>query len=49
MYADQFDACPESAKASEEVLSLPLHLRLVEDDIRRICEAVKEGAVAHTA
>lgn len=42
MYARQQDACPRARQASEEVISLPLHLRLTRADVRRIAEATTE-------
>ncbi len=43
MYADQKELCPQAAAASDEVLSLPLHLNLTHDDIRRVTSALRES------
>lgn len=40
MYAYDHGRCPCAHRASEELLSLPLHLRLTEEDVRKIAEAV---------
>lgn len=40
MYAYDHGRCPHAHRASEELLSLPLHLRLTEEDVRKIAEAV---------
>jgi dTDP-4-amino-4,6-dideoxygalactose transaminase len=40
MYADQ-PACPRARRASERVISLPLHLRLDRADITRVCETLR--------
>jgi dTDP-4-amino-4,6-dideoxygalactose transaminase len=40
MYADQ-PACPRARRASERVISLPMHLRLDRDDVQRVCDALR--------
>jgi dTDP-4-amino-4,6-dideoxygalactose transaminase len=40
MYADQ-PSCPRAKYASEHVISLPMHLQLDRDDIRRVCETLR--------
>jgi dTDP-4-amino-4,6-dideoxygalactose transaminase len=41
MYADQ-PPCPRARRASERVISLPMHLRLERTDVQRICEALRD-------
>ena len=41
MYADQ-PPCPRARRASERVISLPMHLRLERADVQRICEALRD-------
>jgi dTDP-4-amino-4,6-dideoxygalactose transaminase len=48
MYAYAAGTCPEAEIASNRLLSLPLHLRLTEDDIARVVQVLKE-AVAKVA
>ena len=43
IYSDQKGSCPMSYKLSEEVISLPLHMRLVEDDVNYVIEKVIEA------
>ncbi len=43
MYADQMQFCPNAQAASEEILSLPLHLNLTHNDVSRVIAAVKEA------
>lgn len=43
IYSDQKGACPISYTLSEEVISLPLHMRLVEDDVNYVIEKVIEA------
>jgi len=40
MYADQ-PSCPRARRASERVISLPLHLQLERGDVDRVCETLK--------
>jgi dTDP-4-amino-4,6-dideoxygalactose transaminase len=40
MYADQ-PPCPRARRASDRVISLPMHLRLERGDVQRICEALR--------
>ena len=40
LYSEQKGNCPNSHKLSEEVISLPLHMRLTDDDIHYIIEKV---------
>jgi len=39
MYGDQ-PACPQARRASERVISLPMHLQLTRDDVARICQSL---------
>jgi dTDP-4-amino-4,6-dideoxygalactose transaminase len=39
MYADQ-PPCPRARRASERVISLPMHLQLTEADVRRVCDVL---------
>jgi dTDP-4-amino-4,6-dideoxygalactose transaminase len=41
MYRDGLGKCPRAEAASRELISLPLHLRLTADDVRRVASAVK--------
>jgi dTDP-4-amino-4,6-dideoxygalactose transaminase len=40
MYRHMQGACPNAAAASEELISLPLHLDLTEDDVSYVCSAL---------
>lgn len=42
MYNYAAGTCPRSLRASERTLSLPMHLRLTEADVRRVADALKE-------
>jgi dTDP-4-amino-4,6-dideoxygalactose transaminase len=44
MYSYAKGACPYSLQASQRLLSLPMHLRLVKDDVSYISEMVKKYA-----
>ena len=44
MYASQRANCPNAVRYANEVLSLPLHLRLSDDDVRRVSEVVLKHA-----
>jgi len=35
--------CPNARRASDELISLPLHLRMTEDDARRVADALAES------
>ena len=39
MYADQ-PPCPRARHASDRVISLPMHVKLTESDVRRVCETL---------
>jgi dTDP-4-amino-4,6-dideoxygalactose transaminase len=41
MYHDQAGQCPVAERASNRLLSLPLHLRLTQDDVLRVSQALK--------
>lgn len=43
MYADQ-PPCPRARRASESVISLPMHLQLKRSDVDRVCETLKRLA-----
>lgn len=43
LYSDQKGNCPNSYKLSENVISLPLHIRLTEDDVQYVIEKVIEA------
>lgn len=43
MYNYAFGTCPVSHKVSEELISLPLHLRLTNDDVKYVVEKVIQG------
>jgi len=40
MYATAHGTCPEAHRASDEVISLPLHMRLSSDDVDRVSDAI---------
>ncbi len=42
MYAYGRGTCPHSWAASQRVISLPMHLRLTDTDVRRVCDALIE-------
>jgi dTDP-4-amino-4,6-dideoxygalactose transaminase len=42
MYQDDQASCPRARRASETVISLPLHLRLSREDVRRVASALRE-------
>ena len=43
MYSYGKGTCPNSAKLSEEVISLPLHMFLTDEDIQKVIEVVKKA------
>ena len=43
MYGYAHGTCPVSHTMSEEVISLPLHMKLSNDDIKYVAEKVIEG------
>ena len=48
MYADQSKSCPRARRASERLVSLPLHLGLDRGDVARVAAALRR-ATARTA
>lgn len=44
MYRQQHDDCPAASLASEQLLSLPLHLRLTRSDVDRVVASVRACA-----
>jgi len=40
MYSDQSGNCPRSLKASQRIITLPIHLRLTFQDVQRISDAI---------
>jgi dTDP-4-amino-4,6-dideoxygalactose transaminase len=42
MYRDQ-PPCPAAHRASDRLISLPMHLGLDRDDVRRVCDALKSA------
>jgi dTDP-4-amino-4,6-dideoxygalactose transaminase len=42
MYADQ-PPCPRSRRASERVISLPVHMQLERTDVERVCETLRNA------
>jgi dTDP-4-amino-4,6-dideoxygalactose transaminase len=40
MYSDSKGSCPNASQASVELVSLPLHLRLTDDDVFRVCREI---------
>jgi dTDP-4-amino-4,6-dideoxygalactose transaminase len=51
MYRYAHGTCPNAARASDRLISLPLHLRLTRDDVERVAHelkaAVREKVAAH--
>jgi dTDP-4-amino-4,6-dideoxygalactose transaminase len=45
MYADQ-PLCPRARRASERVISLPMHMQLDRADVQRVCDALKAAVRA---
>ena len=43
MYNYGFGTCPKSHKVSEELISLPLHMRLTDEDVKYVAEKVIQG------
>jgi dTDP-4-amino-4,6-dideoxygalactose transaminase len=43
MYSYAQGTCPNAHKASEEVISLPLHMFLIEEDIQKVIKIVKKA------
>lgn len=41
LYSDQAGNCPESALASEELITLPIHLNITEEDVVKVSDTVK--------
>lgn len=46
VYAEAHGTCPEAARASDEVLSLPLHLGITEEDARRVAGVLRRFVAA---
>jgi dTDP-4-amino-4,6-dideoxygalactose transaminase len=42
LYAPYRSETPRATTASEEIISLPLHMHLEDDDVRRVAEALKD-------
>lgn len=40
MYASEQGLCPEARRASEEIISLPMHLRMTKIDVDRVAQAL---------
>ena len=40
MYSYGIENCPRSRKYSNELLSLPLHLKIDENKVDRVCDAI---------
>jgi dTDP-4-amino-4,6-dideoxygalactose transaminase len=40
MYVQNVDTCPNATTASRTLLSLPLHLRMTEGDVKRVADVV---------
>ncbi len=43
MYAESAASCPRARRASERLISLPLHLRLGREDVRRVAVALRRA------
>jgi dTDP-4-amino-4,6-dideoxygalactose transaminase len=45
MYAAAHGSCPQAHRASEEIISLPMHMGLQHRDVMRVCQAVRSAVV----
>ena len=43
MYSNQLGICPNSEKYSERLITLPIHLNLSNEDLKRVVIVLKEG------
>ena len=43
LYSNAKGTCPNAYKLSEEIISLPLHMFLTEDDIAKVIKVVKKA------
>ena len=43
VYKEQYGNCPNSLILSEQVISLPLHMSLSDEDVQRVIDKVIEG------
>jgi len=43
LYSDAKGTCPNAYKLSEEIISLPLHMFLTEDDVNKVIKVVKKA------
>jgi len=48
MYAFAAGSCPRASRASEQLISLPLHLRLGREEVRRVGEALRQAVAARS-
>jgi dTDP-4-amino-4,6-dideoxygalactose transaminase/RimJ/RimL family protein N-acetyltransferase len=46
MYAESAGTCPRAWRASERLISLPLHLRMNREDVARVAAALRRGVTA---
>jgi dTDP-4-amino-4,6-dideoxygalactose transaminase len=44
MYAREIDDCPNATRMSERIISLPLHMRMTEEDVAKVVAAVNQHA-----
>lgn len=42
LYSDQAGKCPNSAKASDELVTLPIHMNIQREDVVLVCKKIKE-------
>jgi dTDP-4-amino-4,6-dideoxygalactose transaminase len=49
MYAYADGTCPRARRASERLISLPLHLRLGREEVRRVAAALREAVAERSA
>ena len=42
LYKDQAGKCPNSAAASDELVTLPIHLNITREDVSLVCNKIKE-------
>jgi dTDP-4-amino-4,6-dideoxygalactose transaminase len=46
MYADGAGSCPRAARASDRLISLPMHLRLGRAEVTRVAQALRDACAA---
>jgi dTDP-4-amino-4,6-dideoxygalactose transaminase len=46
MYAEHGDSCPRARRAGERLISLPLHLAMGDEEVRRVAAALRRAMAA---